>query len=76
MSDASAVPQSPLKLLNCARDAWGRFRRAESELARLAKYARPNPQMKSDIGEWRLRRSQAEADLAHALRSDSGATAS
>lgn len=49
------------------RRAWADRRRAEGELARLARYSRLSPGMKDDRDRWSALASEAEATIKHVL---------
>lgn len=54
-------------LLAEARRAWRAKREAESQLARLARYARMTPGMRDDRARWSARLGEAERTLARIL---------
>lgn len=55
-----------------ARRAWRAKREAESQLARLARYARLTPGMKDDRNRWSKQAHEAEQTLARILGASDG----
>ncbi len=67
MNTIPTEPETPEQQLEAARKAWRERRYAESQLARLRKYARLTSAMKHDQQQHSMVLQQADATLARVL---------